>query len=132
MRAEKVARVRSNRRRVRVCAFVSGKHELLEMQNYNVMHMTDSQAALKLFRKNPDVIDLVITDQTMPGLTGDELAKAMLAIKPQLRIILCTGHSEYVDADVAESIGIDGFLMKPVKADVLLEEVSNLLNARRD
>ena len=106
-------------------------NELLEMQGFNTTYKTSSEDALEIFKSNPEAFDLVITDQTMPGITGVELAKEMLKLKPDLIIILSTGFSEYIDEDKAKQFGIHNFMLKPVKASVLIEEVSKLLEIKK-
>lgn len=80
---------------------------------------TDSRQALARFSASPDDFDLVITDQTMPGLTGGRLAEAMLRIRGDLPIVLCTGYSECIDATEAARLGIRHYLQKPVPLDRL-------------
>lgn len=100
---------------------------LLENMGCDVTGLSDPEAALRLYSADPRRFDLVITDQTMPGLTGIELAHAMLALRPELPIILCTGFSKSANADSARAVGIRGFLQKPVPAGVLMETVKRLL-----
>jgi CheY-like chemotaxis protein len=85
----------------------------LERLGYRPTARTDSREALADFRENPGDFDLVITDQTMPKMTGSELAEAILRIRPDLPIILCTGFSEIVDGEKAKLIGIREFILKP-------------------
>jgi len=73
---------------------------------------------------------MVITDQTMPGITGSDLARQMLQIKPEIPIILCTGYSEKIDPQKAEAIGIAKFLQKPISHKILLENIDRLLNKK--
>ena len=70
--------------------------------------------ALAEFRTAPHRFDLVITDMTMPGLTGDQLVAKILRIRPDLPVIICTGFSERMDESTAADIGAKGLLMKPV------------------
>ncbi|MDP1771468.1 MAG: MASE3 domain-containing protein [Methylobacter sp.] len=95
--------------------------ELLQEQGYLVTVFTDPTEALHAFQLDSDSVDLVITDQTMPHLSGGELARAMLAIKPDLPIILVTGYSERIDADEAKRLGIQCYLNKPVEGKKLLD-----------
>jgi nitrogen-specific signal transduction histidine kinase/CheY-like chemotaxis protein len=95
---------------------------------YTIFPMTESLQALEAFREDPSRYDLVITDQTMPRLTGSELAKEMLKIRPDIPIILCTGHSSIINAEKAKATGIKSFLMKPVSKKVMAEEVRKVLN----
>jgi PAS domain S-box-containing protein len=92
---------------------VQSIRNMLERLGYTVVAMTDSAEALSLFRKDPGAFDLVITDQTMPQLTGVRLAEEVLRIRPGLPVVLCTGFSEMVDSDGAKALGIRQFLMKP-------------------
>ena len=66
--------------------------------------------ALATFKNAPEAFDLVITDQTMPGMTGIDMAREMLRIRPKLPIILCTGYSSTVSAEKARAVGIKGFV----------------------
>jgi PAS domain S-box-containing protein len=92
---------------------VESIQSVLDRLGYRVVATTDSLKALEIFRKNPRAFDLVITDQTMPGMTGIKLAEELLLIRPDVPIVLCTGFSETVDADRADALGIHQFLMKP-------------------
>lgn len=87
---------------------------LIERQGYSVTSTTDSVEALKLFKNNPSLFDLVITDQTMPNLTGAELAEEMLQLQPDLPVILCTGYSSRIDKIHARQKGIKEFVSKPL------------------
>ena len=87
---------------------------MLEELGYKVTASCDSREALRIYRQKPDQFDLVITDQTMPGLTGAELAMQMLQIRPDLPIILCTGYSSIISRDEARSMGIRSFAAKPL------------------
>ncbi len=88
--------------------------QMLEMLGYTVTAKLKSREALKIFKEAPDLFDLVITDQTMPGLTGNELAAELLSIRPNLPIILCTGYSENFSEEDARDAGIVDYIMKPV------------------
>jgi len=87
---------------------------MLQRMGYTVTARTNSIEALSTFTNQPDAYDLVITDQTMPGMTGIDLARRMLQIRPKLPIILCTGYSSQISKEKAESYGIKGFAMKPL------------------
>jgi PAS domain S-box-containing protein len=102
-------------------------HDLLELKGYQVTALTDSRAALRLMQDKPAAIDLVITDQTMPGFTGIELIRRLREIRPRLPVILCTGYSETINADDARDLAI-GFLEKPIDADKLVHTVVEKLN----
>ncbi len=88
--------------------------QIIERLGYQVTLFTNSLDALSAFRRNPDAFDLVITDMTMPRMTGDQFAKAMISIRQDIAIIICTGFSEKLDREKAKRIGIKGFLKKPV------------------
>jgi PAS domain S-box-containing protein len=103
----------------------------LASMGYLVTAEQDSLKALAEFRKNPGNFDLVITDQTMPHMTGYELSREILAIRPSLPIILCTGFSEKVDDSTARASGIQGFVMKPVGMQELSEAIRSVLDAQR-
>ena len=80
---------------------------------------TSSVEELNTFQNQPNDFDLVITDQTMPGMTGQDLARRMLQIRPNLPIILCTGYSSLISEEKIKSLGIKGFAMKPLaKKDI--------------
>lgn len=87
--------------------------DMLEPLGYRVTGRTNSFDALETFRKQPDAFDLVITDMTMPGLTGRELARELMAVRPEIPVILCTGFSELIDEQQAQTAGIRAFVMKP-------------------
>ena len=88
--------------------------ETLEQLGYKVVATMSSQEALELFRSQPDQFDLVITDQTMPKMTGAELATKIMEIRPDIPIILCTGFSEVITEEQAKSLGIRAFVFKPI------------------
>ncbi len=86
----------------------------LERLGYEVASCDDPQDALDIFNEHPEAWDVVVTDQTMPGLTGIELAQRMLERRPDLQIVLCTGFSESANEETARAAGIAAFLNKPV------------------
>jgi PAS domain S-box-containing protein len=86
---------------------------MLERLGYKVIGKTDALEALGVFKEQPDGFDLVITDQTMPHLTGRQLAEELLRIRPDIPIILCTGFSEVIHEEEAKAMGIREFIMKP-------------------
>ena len=97
---------------------------------YDVSIKTNPLEVLEAFRSDPYGLDLLVTDMTMPGLRGDELAKELLAIRPDLPIILCTGFSELMNETLARKMGIGEFLMKPFTKQNLAKAVRNLLVRR--
>jgi PAS domain S-box-containing protein len=104
---------------------------LLEDYGYTVTGVTNSREALEKVRADPQQFDLIITDQTMPGLSGCELAKAVLEIAPLMPIILCTGHSEITSANDALALGIKKYLSKPVHGDELARTVRMVLDEQK-
>ena len=101
--------------------------ELLESQGHQVTLAHDGAAALALFRERPDAFDLVITDQTMPRLSGTGLVKAIRALRPGVPAVLCTGYSDSIDLRSARKLGVSRFLTKPVESQTMLRVVSELL-----
>ena len=92
---------------------------ILERLGYKVTTHTRSIEALADFMRDPQKFDLVITDQTMPTMTGTDLARRLLQIRPDLPIILCTGYSSLVDKDSTRDMGIKAFALKPLAKDVI-------------
>ncbi len=102
--------------------------ELLSPLGYTVEVHTSSQEALNAFRQNPQRFDLVITDQTMPGLTGEALSRELLRVRPELPIILCTGFSHIMTAEKAKALGIQAYLMKPLAIRDLAPIIRHVLD----
>ena len=101
---------------------------MLERLGYQVETYTDSTEALKAIDARAADYDLVITDQTMPNMTGAELARAVMRIKPDLPVILCTGYSDAVTAEEAEAMGVKAFLMKPLILQEFASAVREVLD----
>lgn len=106
------------------------EQQILERLGYQVTPKTDSEEALEEFAAQPDRFDLVITDMTMPKMTGDQLARRMMRIKPQIPVILCTGYNEAISEEKALAMGIDMFVMKPIVKDVLASTIRKVLDNR--
>jgi len=87
---------------------------MLTMLGYHVDSRTSPVEAVEAVRANPQKYDLVITDMTMPQMTGYNLAKTLIEIRPNLPVVLCTGFSDQINEDKARSVGILAFLLKPV------------------
>jgi signal transduction histidine kinase len=102
---------------------------IIESLGYRVTALTSSREALETFRLQPDAFDLVITDMVMPGLTGHELAKELLAIRPHMPIILYTGFSDLIDEKQAKEAGIREYIMKPYKIISMAAAISRALEA---
>jgi CheY-like chemotaxis protein len=101
---------------------------MLERLGYQVTARTNSIDALEAFQANPDEYDLAITDFTMPDMTGMELAKKLLKLRPDLPIILSTGFTEKINEDQAKSQGIRAFVMKPIARDEIANIIRSLLD----
>jgi CheY-like chemotaxis protein len=103
--------------------------EILEKLGYTVTVRKNGLAALETFQNQPDRFDLVITDQTMPGMTGVELSRRMLQIRPDIPIILCTGYSSTAAENAAKSLGVKEFVFKPVSIRILARLIRKALDA---
>jgi two-component system cell cycle sensor histidine kinase/response regulator CckA len=101
---------------------------MLEMQGYQVETRSDPVEALELFRSRPDGFDLVITDMTMPNMTGDRLAREILSIRPDIPIILCSGFSAKIDAEKAKALGIRKYIEKPLNMSDFVVAVRKVLD----
>jgi len=101
---------------------------MLESLGYKVEVRTSPIEALEAFKAQPDKFDLVITDMTMPNMTGDELAKELMSIRPDIPIILCTGFSERINKEKAKEMGIQKLIMKPIVQRELAEAVRKALD----
>jgi CheY-like chemotaxis protein/two-component sensor histidine kinase len=88
--------------------------KILKRLGYDVVSRTSPIEALELFKARPRAFDLVISDQTMPGITGDGLARELMKINPDIPVILCTGYSQLIDAEKAREKGIKALVMKPI------------------
>ena len=107
---------------------ISMEQQMLENLGYQVTARTDSVEALDEFAKQPQNFDLVITDMTMPHMTGDELAQKLIDIKPNIPVILCTGFNEDITEEKALSMGIQKFVMKPVIKNDLATSIRTVLD----
>lgn len=109
--------------------FVKMGSRLLEQQGYEVTYKTDSTEALELFHFQPENFDLVITDHNMPGMTGMELARKLLDVRPDIPIILCTASSHISEQDVLKQ-GIGKFLLKPLDSMNLAVTIREMLDRK--
>ncbi|MFZ2090008.1 MAG: PAS domain S-box protein [Desulfobaccales bacterium] len=101
--------------------------EILESLGYRMTVTTRPLEALQLFKDNPQDFDLVIADQTMPQMTGLELAQELLALRPELPIILVTGFSQVVTPEKAKAAGVREYIMKPLSISELTNAISQAL-----
>jgi PAS domain S-box-containing protein len=111
---------------------VTAAEIFLTQLGYEVAPFTNSLEALKSFEASPDKFDLVITDLTMPGLTGVELAKEILPLRPQIPIIICTGYGESITLEKAKALGIRELILKPIIPSDLAESIRLILDTNRE
>jgi PAS domain S-box-containing protein len=104
--------------------------DMLTSLGYEVTGRTSSMEALELFRTKPNRFDLMITDMTMPNMTGFDLAKESILIRPNIPIILCTGFSEIISEEKAKSIGIRRFILKPLLKKSLAATIREILDEK--
>jgi len=97
---------------------------------YDVTTCTSSIEALELFKTRPDRFDLVITDMTMPNMTGDNLAEELIRIRPEIRVILCTGYSAKVNEQQAMALGIRAFVWKPLMKREIAKTIRKVLDGK--
>jgi PAS domain S-box-containing protein len=102
---------------------------ILASLGYEVITRTSSIEALELFRAQPDRFDLVITDMTMPNMTGGELAREFMQIRPDIPIILCTGFSKLITEDKAKAMGIRELVMKPFAIRDMADTIRKVLDS---
>jgi PAS domain S-box-containing protein len=110
-------------------ALVRIGQQMLERLGYKVETRTSSIEALAAFQHNPDKYDLVITDMTMPNMTGEGLGKELLRIRPDIPIIICTGFSYQMDQEKAMGMGIRALIMKPLVMKETAETIRKVLDA---
>jgi DNA-binding NtrC family response regulator len=101
---------------------------MLNYLGYEVVARSSSLEALEAFRVHPDRFDLVITDMTMPNMTGRELAGEIMSIRPNMPVILCTGFSEQINGDMAKNMGIREFVMKPIVMKEMAKTIRRVLD----
>jgi CheY-like chemotaxis protein len=111
-------------------ALVDLGHDILENLGYVVECSTDPLNALDVFRTNPQRYDLVITDMTMPQMTGEELAKNLARIRPNIPIVLCVGFNEVISEEKAKKLGVRALEMKPLKPKELAQTVRAVLESK--
>jgi CheY-like chemotaxis protein len=105
--------------------------ELLKELGYQATTCMDPIEALAMFRANPGAYDMIITDMTMPKMTGDTLAAEVRKIRPTMPIILCTGYSEQMSEDRALALGFSAYLQKPFSITELATEIQRTLKVSR-
>ena len=109
-------------------SIITMEKQILERLGYQVTSRTSSFEALEAFRATPDKFDLVITDMSMPKMSGDKLAVELIKIRPNSPILLCTGFSEGMTDEKIKTLGIKGFLMKPIEKKALAKKIREILD----
>jgi len=102
--------------------------QILESLGYDVVARNSSIEALELFKENKDRFDLVITDMTMPHMTGEKLAEKLMQIRPDIPVALCTGFSFMIDEQKALDMGIRAFISKPILKREIAEAIRKVLD----
>ena len=101
---------------------------MLERLGYQVTSCSSSLEALDAFRSGPDKFDLIITDMAMPNMPGNKLSAELIKIRPGIPIMLCTGFSEIMSEEKAASLGIKGFILKPIVMKDLFQKIREVLD----
>jgi two-component system, cell cycle sensor histidine kinase and response regulator CckA len=104
--------------------------EMLKNLGYCALHVESGAEALKMFGSDPHQFDLVVTDMAMPGMTGPDLAGEISRIRPDMPMILCTGHNKNMDEEKALKMGFKAFLIKPVTMTALAGAVREVLDKK--
>ena len=104
---------------------------MLQNLGYQVVTKNNGLEALQEFRKQPDQFDLVLTDMTMPQMTGEKMAQELIKIRSDMPIILCTGYSELINASKAKQLGIKAFVSKPLTLSQLARTVRDVLDGKK-
>ena len=105
----------------------SWEQQVLKTLGYQVTAATSSVEAWRMFEENPENFDLIITDMSMPHMSGMELATKIIELRKDMPIILCTGYSEIINKEKAKAMGICEYLMKPVTKDSLATAIRQAL-----
>ena len=106
--------------------------EMLSQFGYDVETSTNPNHALTAFRDDPHRFDLLITDMTMPDLTGDDLAREVIRIRPDMPVIICTGFNRRIDDFNADAMGVKGLITKPFTIKDVAKTVREVLDRRED
>jgi len=101
---------------------------ILEKYGYKITVFKEGLSAFQTFAKDPNYFDLVITDMSMPNMAGDRLSAELIKIRPDIPILLCTGFSETISEEKALSLGIKGFLLKPIVMKDLAQKIREVLD----
>jgi CheY-like chemotaxis protein len=102
--------------------------KMLERLGYHVVSRTSPIEALELFKIRSNDFDMVITDQTMPNMTGDALAQELMNIRPDIPVIICTGYSQAINPERAKNRGIKALVMKPILVNDIAAAIRKVLD----
>jgi len=102
--------------------------KMLKRLGYKVETSLKPLQALDLFQSKPDFFDLVITDMTMPQMTGAKLSEKLMKIRSDIPVIICTGHSSLIDEEKAKRLGIAGYVMKPASISTIAKVIRKILD----
>jgi len=108
------------------------EQQMLERLGYHVFSCSGSIEALEVFRDSPDKFDLVITDMTMPDMTGDKLSVELIKIRPDIPILICTGFNKLLSEEKIKTLGIHGLLFKPIIMKVLAQKIRTVLEKNKN
>jgi DNA-binding NtrC family response regulator len=111
-------------------SMVNLNRQRLERLGYQVKTTTQPVEALEWFKTDPNQFDVIITDMTMPRLTGDKLAAEVLKILPHMPVIICTGYSERMSAEKAEALGVRKYIEKPIDLRNLASSLREVLDQK--
>ncbi len=107
---------------------VRSSREMMTGFGYETVAATDGESALRLFAEAPEAFDLVMTDLSMPGMSGLDLSRRILAIRPDTPVLLCTGFSADLTPEAVETAGIRKMIQKPLSAGELSMAIHDVLN----
>lgn len=105
--------------------------QLLEKLGYKITAQTNSNSAFEIFCSSPNNFDLVITDMTMPQMTGYQLVKKIKKIRPDIPIILCSGYNDYISKEKTKELGISAFVLKPITMRDLSKITRKVLDRKK-
>ncbi len=113
-------------------AIIKMVKEMLERLGYHVTSRSGSCEALEVFKANPGNFDLVITDMTMPDMTGVQLANEIKSIRPSTPVLICTGFSDKINEETCKELGVQGYLVKPIIKREMAQEIRNIFDKLDD
>ncbi|MCP3942598.1 MAG: response regulator [Desulfobacteraceae bacterium] len=113
-------------------SIVKMEQQMLERLGYEIVSRTGSIEALDAFKENPDKFDLIISDMTMPDMTGVQLAKEVKAIRTDIPVIICTGFSDHISEETSSEFGIQGYVAKPVVKRQIAQLIREVLDKSDD